>query len=82
MIIKIELADGTFEMFHSDNYRVSKPKDFHPAINSVEVYSEGKRIFKKGRKFKFFYKHVTFKSKAVQDLLKTLSNRSEQTENK
>lgn len=67
MTVKAELADGTTDIFETENYRISTLKDFHPMICSVEVYSMAKRIKKVSRRFKFFYKHFTFKSRKVQD---------------
>lgn len=69
MTVKAELADGTIDVFETDNYKISTLKNFHPMICSVEVYSGTKRIKKVSRKFKFFYKHFIFKSKKVQNIL-------------
>ena len=69
MIIKIERADGETEIFNSDNYRISKSKDFHPLICTVSVYDNGVKIKTVKRPFKFCYKHFTFTSKKVQEQL-------------
>ena len=69
MIVKAELADGTTDIFETDNYKISNLKDFHPMICSVEIYSGTKRIKKISRRFKFFYKHFIFKSRKVQNNL-------------
>ena len=69
MIVKVELADGTTDIFETDNYKISNLKDFHPMICSVEIYSGTKRIKKISRRFKFFYKHFIFKSSKVQNKL-------------
>ena len=69
MIVKAELADGTADIFETDNYKISTLKDFHPMICSVEIYSVTKRIKKISRRFKFFYKHFIFKSSKVQNKL-------------
>ena len=69
MIVKAELADGSTDVFETGSYKISTLKDFHPALCSVEVYSGTKRIKKVSRRFKFFYKHFTFKSRKVQDKL-------------
>lgn len=69
MTVKAELADGTIDVFETDNYKISTLKNFHPMICTVEVYSGTKRIKKVSRKFKFFYKHFIFKSKKVQNIL-------------
>lgn len=80
MIVKIELADGTTEVFESKNYKISTLKNFHPMICSVEIYTGTKKIKKLSRRFKFFYKHFTFKSRAVQDRLAEI-NRMQAAEN-
>lgn len=80
MTVKIELADGTTEVFETNNYRISTLKDFHPMICSVEIYAGTKRIKKFSRGFKFFYRHFTFKSRAVQDRLAEI-NRMQAAEN-
>lgn len=73
MIVKVELADGTTDIFESQNYNVSRVKDFHPAIVSVSVFDNGFRIKKAKRPFIFWYKHVTFKSERIQDQLKQIA---------
>ena len=69
MTVKAELADGTTDIFETSSYKISTLKDFHPMLCSVEVYSGAKRIKKVSRRFKFFYKHFTFRSRKVQDKL-------------
>ena len=69
MTVKAELADGTIDVFETGNYKISTLKNFHPMICSVEIYSGTKRIKKISIRFKFFYKHFTFKSRKVQDKL-------------
>ncbi len=69
MIVKAELADGTTDIFQTDNYKISTLKDFHPMLCSVEIYSGTKRIKKISRRFKFFYKHFIFKRRKVQNKL-------------
>ena len=72
MIIEVERADGETEVFNANNYRISKPKDFHPLICTVSVYDNGVKIKTVKRPFKFFYKHFTFKSEKVQEQLRKL----------
>lgn len=72
MIVKVELADGTTEIFESQNYKISRVKDFHPIICKVEVFSDGVKIKTVKRPFVFFYKHFTFKSEKVQKVLAEL----------
>lgn len=79
MIVKITKADGGIEVFETPSYNIGKSKLFHPIILKVEVYSGQKRIAKRSRLFKLFYKLFTFKTKKVQDILKTqLTNAEEQ----
>lgn len=73
MVIKVELADGTTDIFESQNYKISRVKDFHPAIVSVSIFDNGFRIKKVKRLFSFWYKYVTFKSERVQDQLKQIA---------
>lgn len=72
MLIKIERADGEFEIYESNNYRITKIKDFHPLIVKITVYDNGTKIKVVKRPFKFIYKHFIFKSKKVQDELKNI----------
>lgn len=76
MIVKIERADGETEIFNTDNYRISKSKDFHPLICTVSVYDNGVKIKTVKRPFKFFYKYFTFKSSKVQEQLKKLEEQA------
>lgn len=77
MVIKIERADSSTEFFKSENYLISKPKDFHPIICKVSVYDNGKKIKSVTRPFNFIYKHFTFKSAKVQERLKELEKQAE-----
>lgn len=73
MIIKTKLVDGTTEVFHSENYKISKSIDFHPMILSVYVYSDnGTLLEKRKRPFPTIYKHITFKSEKIQNELKRI----------
>ena len=72
MTIKTELANGNYEIFESNGYNVSTVKDMHPMIVAISVYNNGKRIFKKSRFCKWWYKHITFKTEKVQNLLKEI----------
>ncbi len=81
MIVKVTRADGGIEVFETPNYNIGKSKLFHPIILKVEVFSGQKRIAKRSRPFKLFYKLFTFKTKKVQDILKTeLTNAEEKTQ--
>ncbi len=79
MIVKIERADGETEIFNTNNYRISKPKDFHPLICTVSVYDNGVKIKTVKRPFKFFYKHFIFKSEKIQKQLAEI-NKNEKME--
>lgn len=72
MIIITELADGRKEVFKSDNYIISRPKDFHPLIYKVSIYDNGILLKSISRPFKFIYKYFIFKSEKVQTVLKNL----------
>lgn len=72
MTVVSKLADGTTEVFETGNYKISTVKDMHPMIVSVAVYNGNKKIAGISRKFKFFYKHFTFKSEKVQTILKNI----------
>lgn len=60
MEIKIKTVDNIIELFHSNNFVISEIKDFRPEIISVEVFSNGKRIAKRGRLFPSIYKRFIF----------------------
>lgn len=76
IVVKTELADGSFETFETSNYRISKSKDFHPLICKVEIFTNGKKIKSVKRPFKFIYKHFIFKSEKVQKILAELDNQA------
>lgn len=81
MIVKTELADGTFEIFETQNYKISRARDFHPMILKVDVYTgNGFRVKSVKRFFKFFYRHFTFKSEKVQKVIKELNEQNNATE--
>lgn len=73
MTIRLELANGSYEMFETDNYVISKVNDMHPMICKVDVFSNGKKIKTKKRFNIWWYKLITFKSQKVQDKLKKLN---------
>lgn len=79
MTVVTELANGNNEIFTTDNYIISKSKDFHPLLVKVTIYDNGKKLKSVKRPFKFFYKHFTFKSEKVQNELKRIE---EQRKNK
>lgn len=66
MTVVTELANGTTEVFKTDNYAISRPRDFHPLILTVTVYDNGRKVKSAKRPCKWFYKHFTFKSEKVQ----------------
>lgn len=73
MTVVLDLANGNTETFTTENYVISRPKDFHPIICRVTVFDNGKRIARKKRPFSWWYKMVTFKSEYVQNKLKELN---------
>lgn len=73
MTIKLELANGNYEMFETDNYIISRVKEMHPMICKVNVFSNGRKIKTKKRFCIWWYKLITFKSQKVQDKLKKLN---------
>jgi hypothetical protein len=77
MTIKTICADGTVEVFNTQEYRISKAKDFHPLLCSVEVYDNGRRIFRRRRLFSWWYKTFTFWHPEVQNQLRKLSAEAE-----
>lgn len=77
IIVKTELADGTFEVFETQNYKISKAKDFHPLICKVDVFStNGVKIKSVKRAFRFFYKHFVFKTEKVQKILAEINQQN------
>ncbi len=82
MIVKVTRADGGIEVFETPSYNIGKSKLFHPIILKVEIYSGQKRIAKRSRAFKLFYKLFTFKTKKVQDILKTELTNAEENSKK
>ena len=78
MVIEINMADGTTDLFETGNYKISKVKDFHPMICKVTVYSNGKKIKTIHRPFSFIYKRFIFKSNKVQAELKQIQEAQNQ----
>ena len=72
MTVVTELANGTTEVFKTDNYAISRPQNFHPLILTVTVYDNGRKVKSKRRPCGFFYKHFTFKTERVQKELKRI----------
>lgn len=75
MTIVLDLANGNTESFTTENYVISRQKDFHPLICGVTVYDNGRRIARKKRPFSWWYKKVTFNSFKVQEKLKELQEK-------
>lgn len=73
MTIRLELANGSYEMFETDNYVIGKLDNMHPMICKVDVFSNGRKIKTKKRFCIWWYKLITFKSQKVQDELKKLN---------
>lgn len=73
MTIRLELANGSYEMFETDNYVIGKLNNMHPMICKVDVFSNGKKIKTRKRFCIWWYKLITFKSQKVQYKLKKLN---------
>ena len=73
MTVVLDLANGNTETFATENYVISRPKDFHPMICRVTVFDNGRRIARKKRPLSWWYKKVTFNSFKVQEKLKELN---------
>lgn len=75
MIAKLKLVNGIFECFHTESYQIGSVKDFNPYILSVTLLTDnGVAIKRCSRPFKWWYKHITFKSAKVQDEIKRLES--------
>ena len=72
MTVVLDLANGNTEIFTTENYVISRPKDFHPMICSATVFDNGRRIARRKRFCIWWYKKFTFKSFKVQEKLKEL----------
>lgn len=70
MTVKIKLVNNEVEIFETNNYKISKTKEFNPFICKVTVYENGKKIFTRKRFSILFYKLFTFKTKRVQEIVK------------
>lgn len=72
MTVVLDLANGNTETFTTENYVISRPKDFHPMICRVTVFDNGRRIARRKRFCIWWYKKFTFNSFKVQEKLKAL----------
>lgn len=72
MTVKVLTVENNVECFETGKFVVSPVKDMNPLILSVWVYSGNKLICRRKRHFTWLYKHFTFKSKKVQDVLKQM----------
>ena len=73
MTVVLDLANGNTETFATENYVISRTKDFHPMICMVTVFDNGRRIARRKRFCIWWYKKFTFKSEYVQNKLKELN---------
>lgn len=76
MTVVLDLANGNTETFTTENYVISRPKDFHPIICRVTVFDNGRRIARRKRFCIWWYKMVTFNSFKVQEKLKELQEKN------
>ena len=73
MTVALDLTNGNTETFTTENYVISRTKDFHPMICRVTVFDNGRRIARRKRLFSWWYKKFTFTSFKVQEKLKELN---------
>ena len=73
MTVALDLTNGNTETFTTENYVISRTKDFHPMICRVTVFDNGRRIARRKRLFSWWYKKFTFNSFKVQEKLKELN---------
>ena len=76
MTVVLDLANGNTETFTTENYVISRPKDFHPIICRVTVFDNGRKIARRKRFCIWWYKRVTFNSFKVQEKLKELQEKN------
>ena len=76
MTVALDLANGNTETFTTENYVISRTKDFHPMICRVTVFDNGRRIARRKRLFSWWYKKFTFNSFKVQEKLKELQGQN------
>lgn len=76
MTVVLDLANGNTETFTTENYVISRPKDFHPMICEVTVFDNGRKIARRKRFCIWWYKRVTFNSFKVQEKLKELQEKN------
>lgn len=74
MTVVIKLGDGTSEAFETNNYRITRGKDFHPAILSASVYSGGRKVLSRRRPFALFYRLFVYRSRKVQEEIAKLNS--------
>ena len=62
MTVKLKLVNGHVEIFKTENYVVSKPKEMHPDILDCRVYTDnGKLLAHRRRRFQKFYIKYQYK---------------------
>lgn len=66
MTVVIKYVDKFVECFETSKFQLAPLKEMNPLMFSVKVYSGKRLVAKRVRPFKWFYKHVTFKSRKVQ----------------
>lgn len=69
MIIKLEIVNGSVEVFKAEKYILARPKQMHPDIVSATIFSDdGKKILaKKARIFKWLYKKFFWKPLTAEE---------------
>ena len=58
MTVVLDLANGNTETFATENYVISRTKDFRPMICRVTVFDNGRRIARRKRFCIWWYKKI------------------------
>lgn len=78
LTVKIKLVNGFTEMFETNRFSMGTAKNMPPDYMDVKVYAEcGKLLKHVSRKFKFIYRHVTYKSEKVQEAVREYKKAAE-----
>ena len=62
MTVKLDLINGSTELFETNNFICARKSEMNPDILKVQVYdNSGHRLQKTERHFKWFYKKFLYK---------------------
>lgn len=67
MTVKLELVNGNVEIFETQNFVCAPVKIMNPDILKCEVFENGKRLCKRERRFKAFYKKFVYKPTKTEE---------------